>query len=436
VPIQLLVFSAMVCGPLSGWLAMRRERPALLWLLLGAAAGPFAVGIIYLAPLGRCPRCRSSTQGWDETCARCGADLRPGELGRADAPTTDADAGATGAVDAAAPGAVGRSVTIVPETRPAETPVPQPTGVRVYSSSIQAIAGSGSRPFDREPDASPRPAATPTATPVQNAPPVAPEGVGVDGAPVSARVAPGQNVTDQNALAALLPVLDRPGTAGLRPGLTMVARVGSLLDEGISDLRVVASGVFLAGSLPLLIGNRYLIGIDGDLVVLVNPYVESARAIATRRSRRGLTVSDVGMTTTLASANGDFSITFRAVTVVPGFDLHRDLPIGDAPPPGDSGAPDRADASDPSDGAPDPADGAAEPTDATAEPADGAPDPAGGAAEPTDATAEPADGARDPGEGDPDPADGTAEPTEGTLDPAETTADRTGGATDPAVDAR
>lgn len=71
----LLVVSATIFGPLTGWIAGRRDRHPLVWLAFGALLGPIAPLILVLAPLGRCPRCDTPVHGWRANCQVCDGPL-------------------------------------------------------------------------------------------------------------------------------------------------------------------------------------------------------------------------------------------------------------------------------------------------------------------------------------------------------------------------
>jgi hypothetical protein len=71
----IFVVSAAVFGPLSGWLAGRRDRHPVVWLLLGALLGPIAIVLLSASPPGRCPMCDTPVRGWASICAVCGAPL-------------------------------------------------------------------------------------------------------------------------------------------------------------------------------------------------------------------------------------------------------------------------------------------------------------------------------------------------------------------------
>lgn len=71
----ILVVSAAIFGPLSGWIAGRRDRHPVLWLLFGALLGPLAIGLLAVAPPGRCPLCDTPVRGWPAACSVCGGPL-------------------------------------------------------------------------------------------------------------------------------------------------------------------------------------------------------------------------------------------------------------------------------------------------------------------------------------------------------------------------
>ncbi len=76
--LPMLLVSALVFGPMSGFLARRAGRSPIVWLLFGATLGPIAVLLVVLAPPQSCPVCGSDTRGWSHTCLSCGLDLRSG----------------------------------------------------------------------------------------------------------------------------------------------------------------------------------------------------------------------------------------------------------------------------------------------------------------------------------------------------------------------
>ena len=71
----LLVISAIVFGPLSAWLAVARDRSALIWFAYGLLLGPIAPLLIAIAPPGRCRVCGERSRGWLDRCVACGSPL-------------------------------------------------------------------------------------------------------------------------------------------------------------------------------------------------------------------------------------------------------------------------------------------------------------------------------------------------------------------------
>lgn len=66
----LVMLTALVCGPLAGWLARTRGRNPVLWLGYGALLGPIGIVLAWFAPNSQCAVCRRPSQGWLRTCAR------------------------------------------------------------------------------------------------------------------------------------------------------------------------------------------------------------------------------------------------------------------------------------------------------------------------------------------------------------------------------
>ena len=98
IPIVLVVLAG-IGAPLAGWYATRRLRNPGVWFVLGALTGPLAVGLLALAPPGRCPVCDTPVRGWPTLCDHCGVRLQDGEEPEPVVPVgSDAAAGPTAAV--------------------------------------------------------------------------------------------------------------------------------------------------------------------------------------------------------------------------------------------------------------------------------------------------------------------------------------------------
>jgi hypothetical protein len=74
-----LVLLAGIGAPLAGWYATRRLRNPGVWFFIGALTGPIALGLLALAPPGRCPVCDTPVRGWPTLCDHCGVRLQDGE---------------------------------------------------------------------------------------------------------------------------------------------------------------------------------------------------------------------------------------------------------------------------------------------------------------------------------------------------------------------
>lgn len=71
-----LVPFALAFAALSAWLAARRARVPAVWAVFGALLGPIAIVLLAAAPPGSCPRCEEPLPGWPARCSRCGLSLR------------------------------------------------------------------------------------------------------------------------------------------------------------------------------------------------------------------------------------------------------------------------------------------------------------------------------------------------------------------------
>ena len=70
-----LLLVASVFAPLTAWFAAQRARHPGIWFIFGALLGPVAMGLIAIAPPGRCPACAATVPGWVSTCVRCSGPL-------------------------------------------------------------------------------------------------------------------------------------------------------------------------------------------------------------------------------------------------------------------------------------------------------------------------------------------------------------------------
>ncbi len=115
----ILVVSAAIFGPLSGWFAGRRDRHPVLWLLFGGLLGPLAIGLLAVAPPGRCPLCDTPVRGWPSTCSVCAAPLVAGRPPWSHRRRREPEAPAAGTVN---------SAPVALEAPPPPAPIPLPVG--------------------------------------------------------------------------------------------------------------------------------------------------------------------------------------------------------------------------------------------------------------------------------------------------------------------
>lgn len=59
----------------AGMLARRRDRAMAIWMVFGALLGPVALWLLWIAPRGLCGTCRASVRGWSTICEWCGSAL-------------------------------------------------------------------------------------------------------------------------------------------------------------------------------------------------------------------------------------------------------------------------------------------------------------------------------------------------------------------------
>ena len=212
---------ALGFGVAAGWYARQRDRPRILWALFGAILGPGALLLLAKAPPGRCRACRSAVRGWTWVCAWCGSPIVAASL--------------------ESPGA--RPV------RPSEaTPVapvtPTPAGV-----APAPAAPTESPEFLRR---SPRVAITP-------------HPAGQRSAVRRGRATPARSAVE-------------PRRTDASPAPTPVA------DEGRQGPRMLASGVFVNGTVNLEIGSRYLIAIADDRLRVTGPADQDPTSVVFERS--------------------------------------------------------------------------------------------------------------------------------------------------------
>ncbi len=233
----LVVASASIFGPLSGWLATQRQRNVAVWLVFGILLGPIAPALILGAPPGRCAACRWPVAGWAGTCTACGADVRTG------APAPTEPERLTSSAAEAVPEAPGEPEEPTRRVR-RRTTDGSPTSAETRGSGRSR---SGARP------------AVPPLRIVpgldEPAPPLEP--------PWSSRV---------------------PATRlGHRPDTRPAAQPASSASHGErAQLAILGSGVYVGGNRPIQAGSRYLLARVVDELQVLGPTHLDPGAIADR----------------------------------------------------------------------------------------------------------------------------------------------------------
>jgi hypothetical protein len=75
-PILAFAAWAIVFGAFGAFVARRRGRRPLPWVVYGVILGPVAGLLVSAAPPRTCPTCRARTLGWASICPSCGRDTR------------------------------------------------------------------------------------------------------------------------------------------------------------------------------------------------------------------------------------------------------------------------------------------------------------------------------------------------------------------------
>jgi hypothetical protein len=233
----LVVASASIFGPLSGWLATQRQRHVGLWLVFGILLGPIAPALILGAPPGRCAACRWPVAGWGGTCTACGADVRTG----APAPTLpDRLTSSSAESFAEAPGQ------------------PEEPGKRARGrTAIEAASSFATRESGRSGSG-----AWPAIPPLRIVP-----GLDEPASPL------------EPAWSSRVPATrlgHRPPDAG------PAAPTSSASQGGRTQLAILGSGVYVGGNRPIQAGSRYLLARVVDELQVLGPIHLDPGAVADR----------------------------------------------------------------------------------------------------------------------------------------------------------
>jgi len=265
---------AIVFGVASGWLAHRRDRIVLAWVLFGAILGPVGLVLLWAAPPGRCASCRAPVRGWQTECEWCGMDVR----GRS----------------AAERSAERPIISVAPTLRPAidrAQPIANPSAPPTKATKRKATkATKASGAADRTAAA------------------VAPPAVSTDPpAPASASASASASAKSEPAAAA------PAAAAGRRASPAKAAVVDGATTR--RDQQVVTSGVYVTGTVGLSAGSRYTIAHDGVDLQVLGPSDRSPKKIAYERALEGVdaTAPEDRLILTAAGGRGGTVLVFMSV---------------------------------------------------------------------------------------------------------------------------
>jgi hypothetical protein len=229
----LFVVSAIIFGPLSGWLAVARERSATIWFAYGLLLGPIAPMLIAAAPPGRCRVCGEPGRGWLHRCDWCGSALDGSER---------------------------PPLTVTGPSRPAAVPDVVPT-TRAGRSGVN-LAAVGAVP-----------------------------------------------AASMNAAPSASPVSGQGYDSSVR---------------GASDTEILATGVFVGGSVHLSLGARYAIARRKRTFEVHGPVDIAPGVLRLEHPMAGLdatVVADRLVVTEKTTGRPTFVIVFQSLTVQEGVDL-------------------------------------------------------------------------------------------------------------------
>jgi hypothetical protein len=263
--------SALIFGPVAGVLARRVDRSPLVWLVYGAILGPIAVGLVVLAPPGRCPVCGTPTAGWSPRCIACGSDVRTGR-----SPTPPVQDRAGSSAPAPMPSAAGSPAIVGP--RVAATRASDASGV-VGARGAQpegpvsspGLLVGGRRPQTWPAVRQPEPGGvlspySQAAAPVPTSPPIRAAGA------------------DQASPATMA------GNAATGSRMAAALRVGG---HAPPTADVIASAAYLGGSDALTIGMRYGLARDGEALLVVGPLDQTPSTIRVVRAVDALDITAI-----------------------------------------------------------------------------------------------------------------------------------------------
>jgi hypothetical protein len=268
----LVIASASVFGPLSGWLAGQRMRNIALWGIFGIVLGPVAPALLMSAPPGRCAACRWPVAGWGGRCVACGADVRTGAPMATD-PVAAAGSGTpTGAAMA-----------------PAARELPGPS---IGHPAVAPVVTLAERTGTSNGDWAPSVLATELGRHPVEAPPVSP-------------IEP----------------------AGGEPAGGEPAAADAAADASGDPVAILGSGVYVGGNRRLQAGNRYLLARIADELQLLGPVHLDPTTIADRIPIAAIEafVLDEQLIIESRDPATEISMSFVAVSLQRGLDIQAAL---------------------------------------------------------------------------------------------------------------
>jgi hypothetical protein len=287
--LPVLLAFGLVFGPLASWLALRRHRQPIVWLVFGALLGPLAVALLVLAPAGACPQCGETVSGWPTVCLACGENLVP-------------------------PPAMA-IMQLVGEPQPAAwtRPVPDPIPLRRPNAAAPPLAVGPGRPVAAQRGwptevvdskaVQPEPSWAARLATLARAPGAA---VGSDGRRSAAN---GHGSSGGNGSA-----FDGLGSSRFTVPVLLPPR--GPLDPETEDPALVALGVYVSGTERLTIAGRYAIGHTGGRLTILGPYETNPRKVAIEWDLVGIEVGQGEGQVVLARVDGRRArvVTFRLLS--------------------------------------------------------------------------------------------------------------------------
>ena len=316
--LPLFAVFALLFGPLAGWLALRRQRQPVVWLLFGAMLGPIALALLAISPPGRCQVCDEPVTGWPVACDQCGERYAL-PIDRILPPSVNPLAPASAVAGVRGHGHPRSSDTRAASGRVAVGPGPS-SHVTIPARPGGSASGTG-RTYG----------SSRAGSPASNGGSAASHVIDVLEAPAATAIGTPDSWTTRLETLASGPT---PGTLRERP----ITRVGPWpeerapyrfepqiflpapgpLEPHVEDPTIVAIGVFIGGTERLTIAGRYGIGLQRGRLKILGPFEANPRTVAIDWDLVGLDVASPGGDLILSHTTGRRrrlrSLVFRLLT--------------------------------------------------------------------------------------------------------------------------